>query len=137
MGRSFGVSAPPTCASVVKRSTIWTISLFTRPAGILPGQRMINGARREASIAVTYVPRQGPLSPSQGCVPSGPLSLVKMTIVLSSILHLSEAVGPIAIPGLARELRVRQRRHVNQRERDVGEKRLPRTLLDKFNGACC
>src|SRR5262249_28162846 len=31
-----------------------------------------------------------------------------------AIVHLGEAVGPIAIPGPARELRIRQRRHVNQ-----------------------
>ena len=48
-----------------------TISLETRPAGIFPGQRMMNGARREASIAVKYVPRHGPLSPSHGSVASG------------------------------------------------------------------
>ena len=62
-----------------------TISLLTLPAGTRPGQRMMKGARSEASMAVKYVPRHGPLSPSQGWVASGPLSLAKMTRVLSAI----------------------------------------------------
>ena len=60
------------------------ISLLTRPAGTLPGQRMINGVRIPPSIAVKYVLRHGPFAPPQGLL-SGPLSLVKMTSVLSSM----------------------------------------------------
>src|SRR6516164_5486939 len=45
----------------------------------------MKGTRSEASIAVKYVPRHGPLSPSHGWVASGPLSLVKITIVFSSM----------------------------------------------------
>ena len=54
-----------------------------------------------------------------------------------AIVHLGEAIGPIAVAGLARELGIRQGRHVNQRERDVGEKRLARArvFLDELDGA--
>jgi hypothetical protein len=62
-----------------------TISLLTRPAGTLPGQRMMKGARIPPSIAVKYVPRHGPLAPSQGWIASGPLPLVKMTGVVFSM----------------------------------------------------
>ena len=56
-----------------------------------------------------------------------------------SKVHLGEAVGPIAVPGLAHELRIRQCRHVNQRKGNVGEKRLARAriLLDECNGPRC
>ena len=130
---------------------MWTISLLTRPAGTLPGQRMMNGARSEPSIAVKYVPRHGPLSPSQGLVASGPLSLVKIDQrvvfdagfldgvedLAGAVVHLGQAIGPIAVAGLAGELRIGQRRHVNQRERNVGIERLGRrrVALDELHGA--
>ena len=43
------------------------------------------------SSAVKYCPRHGPAQPSQGWKNSGPLSLVKMTMVLSRMPALSTA----------------------------------------------
>ncbi len=120
---------------------MWTISLLTRPAGTLPGQRMMNGARSEPSIAVKYVPRHGPLSALPGigrlrAVVAGENDqrvvfdagfLDGVEDLAGAVVHLGEAIGPIAVAGFAGELRIGQRRHVNQRERNVGIERLART----------
>ena len=41
-----------------------------------------------------------------------------------AVVHFGQAISPIAIACFASELRIWQRRHVNQRERNVGKKRL-------------
>jgi len=52
IGRSRGTDAPAMVARVVKVSTSCTISLLTRPAAILPGQRTMKGTLSEPSICV-------------------------------------------------------------------------------------
>jgi hypothetical protein len=51
--RSAGTFAPPASSTVVNVSTSCTSSLLTLPAGTLPGQGMIHGARLEPSSEVT------------------------------------------------------------------------------------
>ena len=53
LARSFGtMSAPSAAASVEKKSTWWTISFDTCPAGIRPGQRMMHGVRIPPSMTM-------------------------------------------------------------------------------------
>ena len=56
----------------------------TVPAGTLPGQRIIAGARKPPSMIVPFAPRNGVLPPSGQVKFSVPLSVVKTTMVLSS-----------------------------------------------------
>ena len=55
----------------------------------------------------------------------------------SAMVHLGEAIGPIAVAGFAGELRIGQCGHVHERERDVGKERFPsrRVSFDEINGA--
>src|SRR5271157_5972626 len=62
--RSEGTAPPPDITSVVNQSTECTSSLLTLPAGTLPGQRMMHGARFDPSSEVKYPPRHGPEDPS-------------------------------------------------------------------------
>ena len=62
----------------------------TVPGLTLPGQRMIAGARKPPSITVPLVALNGVMPPSGQVKTSAPLSVVKMTMVLSAspdILH--------------------------------------------------
>ena len=61
--RSVGTVPPPAFTSVVKKSTWWTSSLLTLPAGTLPGQRTMHGVRFEPSSEVNSPPRHGPEKP--------------------------------------------------------------------------
>ena len=84
------------CAWVARPWRVWqrsggcphaaATSLQTEPAGILPGQRMMVGTRMPPSHVLNFAPRSGSAEPpwwrSLRC--HGPLSLVKMTTVLSS-----------------------------------------------------
>ena len=51
------------------------------------------------------------------------------------MVHLGQAIGPVAVACSARELRIRQGRHVNQREWNVGIEPLAGAglTLDKFH----
>src|SRR4029450_4480225 len=130
-------------ASVGNKSTPCTISSLTRPAGILPGQRIMNGTRMPPSHAVKYCPRHGPAQPSQGRTNSGPLSLAKITIVLSripsrftasrrppplcSISASMSAQSPFPVfPG---KCRIGQCRQVWLCQRHIGKERLCRLCL--------
>src|SRR5262245_33848797 len=141
IGRSSGTVAPTKLASVGNRLTPWTISSLSRAAGILPGQRIMNGARMPPSHAVKYWPRHGPAQPSHGLTNSGPLSLVKIPIVSSRIprrstpsivarrRRLGQHVRPVAVPRLAHECGIGQRRQMRLRESDIGEEGLARLRL--------
>jgi len=59
--------------------------LRTCPAGIRPGQRMANGARKPPSQPRPFSPRNGDVPPSGQENFSAPLSVVKITIVFSAI----------------------------------------------------
>ena len=89
-------------------------------------------------MTVLYEPRQGPELPRHGRLPSAPLSVHQSTIVLSSspsllqtaenepdvVVHISHRIADVTRAGLAREIRMRQRRKVHLRERIEEKERL-------------
>ena len=77
--RSFGSSAPKTLAKVGSTSMLPAIRSHVVPAGIRPGQRMIQGSRTPPSRLVPLLPENGGAGR-----PAGPLSEVKITRVFSS-----------------------------------------------------
>ena len=95
----------------------------------------MNGVRNPPSSAVKYCPRHGPAHPSQGLTNSAPLSPGKdhdcvvadpervhgVEHLADVVIPFGEHVGPVAVPGLARERGIRQGWQVGLGERDVRE----------------
>ena len=113
----------------------------TMPAGSRPGQRAMHGTRKPPSQVVLFIPRRPPVLPPN----QGPLSLVKITSVLSSrpsslsrAEHLADApvqLGQhVAIEAgaafLVESLRAGQRL-VRHRVSEVQEKRPVAVALDE------
>ena len=77
--------SPAAARNVGSQSWCCTISFETTPAGILPGQRTINGTRKAPSQFVFFSLRNGVIAPSGQVFMCGPLSVPYMTIVSSAM----------------------------------------------------
>ena len=75
---------PAAAASVGSQSRPEKMPFSTVPGLTLPGQRMIAGTRKPPSNTVPLVPLNGVMPPSGQVKTSAPLSVVKMTMVLSA-----------------------------------------------------
>ena len=78
----FGLPAAAT--SVGSQSSPEKMPFSTVPGLILPGQRAMHGTRKPPSNTVPLVARNGVMPPSGQVNTSAPLSVVKMTMVLSA-----------------------------------------------------
>jgi hypothetical protein len=98
--------SPAAARSIGNQSSAENMPFSTVPALTLPGQRMIAGARKPPSMTVPFVPLKGVMPPSGQVNTSAPLSVVKMTIVLSaspeSSTHFSRAPTPASGKGAER-----------------------------------
>ena len=75
---------PAAASSVGNQSSPEMMPFSTLPAGTLPGQRIIAGARKPPSMIVPLDCANGVCPPSGQVKTSVPLSVVKMTMVLLS-----------------------------------------------------
>ena len=100
----------------------------TEPGLTLPGQRMMAGTRKPPSKTVPLVALNGVMPPSGQVNTSAPLSVVKMTMVLSAspmssqmLQQCADAVVHLRHAGLFQAVVVRGVHHRLVLRRDVGE----------------
>ena len=126
---------PAAASSVGNQSRPEKMPFSTVPGLILPGQRAMHGTRKPPSKTVPLVALNGVMPPSGQVNTSAPLSVVKMTMVLSAspmssqvlqeradaVVHLRHAGLFQAVVGLAVHHRLVLRR---QERQDVHARRV-------------